>query len=242
MAKGIWIGLVFLILLVGMVLLYFLYEKPVKNGGEIIISYTNLTIFAEDMKGNQIKTHYLVYSEDGTLYDVGITDKYGGVRQFVATNKTYYIRNENFPEQNYYTTEIKISPTNPNKVTRIVLKLEERGEIKIEQEGGFDIDKRIKLNLYENKSFQNLMYCLKWSERLIFVNANGERMNEPLDDNYKCYETYRTLNSKTNYVVMIDYETISSLTETDYIRVQFYDTDEIGKNQTYIKRQEYLLV
>jgi hypothetical protein len=159
--------------------------------------------------------------------------------QRVTTNNVYYIRNENFPDQHYYTTEMKFSSNSPDKNNRIVLELKERGEIGIIQEGEFGINNTINLILSENKAFQNLIFCLKWSEMLIFVNAVGDgKLQNPFDDNYKCYNPEVDLNEKSGYNLSINYDMIGSLTSSDYIRVQFYDNDEI-LSQNYTKRQEY---
>lgn len=207
-----------------------------------MLYYTNLTIFAEDKEGTQLKTTYLVYTEEGTLYDGGITDKYGGVLQRVTTNNSYRIRNENLYGQEYYTTEIKFSSNTPNKNNRIVLELEERGELGIKQEGRLGTNETILLELSENQSFHNLVYCLKWGESLIFVSSKKDKLQfNVYDDNYKCYNPLVNLNEEQNFTIEINYNTITSLTENDYIRVQFYDNDEL-LSQNYTKRQEYFLV
>ena len=239
MGKGIVIFIIFLLLAGILVFAYFKYEKPIKKDGELVIYYTNLTIFAEDMEKNQIKTTYLVFVNN-TLYDGGITDIYGGVRQRVATNNTYSIRNENLYGQNYYTSEIDFTANQPEKNNKITLKLEEFGELGINQSGIFGIDKNISLELSENKSFQHLMYCLKWSELLIFVNSEDKKTDNIVDDNYKCYNPDINLNEKQNYTININYDLISPITSNDYLRVQFYDKDEL-LSQNYTKRQEYFL-
>ena len=231
--------LIFLVLAGVFTFLYFKFEKPAKEQ-EQIIYYTNLTIFAQDKENHPIKTTYLVYL-NGSLYDGGITDKFGGVTQRVTTGNTFYIRNENFPDQKYYTSEIKFYSDKPDKSNRIVLELNERGELDISQDGAFGTNETIILNVSTNETFKNLMYCLKWSELLIFVKSmNDDRIDGQIDDNYKCYETDRTVDEKHYMIIKINYNTISPITSNDYLRVQFYDKDEL-LSQNYTKRQEYFL-
>ncbi len=216
---------------------YYKYEKPEKDKLKEVVYYTNLTIFAEDPAGNRIKTGYVIILNN-SLYDEGNTDKYGGVKQLVTTNNDFYIQNNNLAGQNYYTTQEKFYSSIPDKSNKIILNLDEYGPLNISQKGSLYNSNTINLNLTENKSFYNLMYCLKWSGLLIFVDANGVKMDNTFDDNYKCYETNKTINSKNNYILRINYNTISSLTDNDYIKVTFYDKDGL-KSQNYIKRQEY---
>lgn len=240
MGKAIVFIIIFLLLIGVLVFAYYKFEKPEKDKLKDVVYYTNLTIFAEDMEGDLIKTTYLVYL-NGTLYDGALTDKYGGVRQVVTTGSEYIIKNENLPEQDYYTKEMKFYSNTPDKNNRIILELDEYGPLNITQKGLLGIDTTINVNLTENKSFHNLMYCLKYSELLIFVNANGMKMDTPVNGNYKCYETNRDLNPKNGYIIKIDYNTISPLTENDYIKLTFFDKDEL-KSQNYTKRQEYYVL
>jgi hypothetical protein len=238
MGKGIWFIIIFIILIAILIFSYYKYEKPVKDDS-LVIYYTNLTIFTENQNGDEIKTGYEVYLNN-SLYDNGITDKYGGVRQLVTTNNTFVIQNKNLENQSFYISKITFSSQNPNKNNRIILELDELGVINITQQGIFGADENIILNLSTNKTFKDMMYCLKWSELLIFVKGS-DKLIDDYEDNYKCYETNFDLDETHNYSVLINYNMIKSITSADYIRVSFYDKDENVFNPSYIKRQEYTI-
>lgn len=239
MGKGIIILVIFLLLAGILGYAYYRYEKPVKEK-EQVIYYTNLSIFAEAPDGDLVKTIYIIYL-NGTVYDGGFTDKYGGVLQRVTTGNTFYIRNENMPEQKYYTSEVKFYSAVPDKSNRIVLELKERGELIISQNGKFAEGNRVILNISTNETFKDMMYCLKWSELLIFVQSESDdKLDGQIDDNYKCYETESIIDAKHPKMITLTYNTISPITPNDYLRLQFYDKDELI-SQNYTKRQEYLI-
>jgi hypothetical protein len=236
MGKAVVFIIIFLVLAGTLTFLYFHYEKPVQK--EDVVQYTNLTIFAKDNKGELIKTGYTIFL-NGSLYAAGETDKYTGIREVVSVGNEFVIKNVNLPEQSYYIKKIDFFSTIPNKVNRIDLDLEKVGELNITKKGNFITDNKITLILTTNNSFKDLMYCLKWSEMLVYVQSANDIMSaDTFDNNYKCYETTFNLNEKNNYVISINYNSINILTPDDYIMFSFYDKDEVlGSN--YTKRQEY---
>ncbi len=238
MGKAIVFIIIFLILAGGLAFLYFRYEKPIQE--KDVVQYTNLTIFAEDKQGELVKTGYLIFMNN-SLFAGGETDKYGGVREVVTTNNEFVIKNVNLPEQNYYTQEIKFSSSVPNKNNRIDFKLEKLGKLDITQKGVFGNNDNIILKLSTNESFNNLMYCLKWSEFLIYVQSVNDGISDKtFDDNFKCYKTGAILNDRHNYTITINYNYFNTLRTEDYIRLSFYDND-MKLNNNYTKRQEYYI-
>lgn len=221
MKKGIIFFLIFiLVLIVGFIMLYFLYEKPMEK--QVETSTAVLNIFATNNNTNII-TGYKVYV-NGLLYANGTTLIDGYSYQKVPTNSTILIQSYNLNNQKYYTSEYSTFVTT-NNFYRIPLDLKNPGKLNITQTGRLN-GSHVYLNVSSiYGDYKDLQFCLDWSIHIVTVRINYTRIIEYEYPESHCYTPSITLNSTNSFFLDLGYIYYDKLDKADFIKVNFYDSD-----------------
>lgn len=232
---------IFAIIIIAVILLYFIYEKPKMD--QIENSYIFLNIYATENNKN-IVTGYKVMIDD-ILYSEGKTLKDAPISIEAYYNSSFTIFNENIDNQTYY-SYVVTEKTDIEENKRINLILEPSYDLVINKTGIFNGDD-IFLNI-SSKNFKGLRVCVKWSPHLIYANLFSNtsvisRIENPLNLTYydKCFSTNYNLNSSNNYLLKLDYKYYDKITKDDYIKLVFFDTNCIKDNCSFTRKQEMII-
>lgn len=205
-------GIIFLILIIGIVCLYYFIEKPKSDE---VIETIQYSIAAQDSSNKFIKTGYKIYIE-GNLFEDSQTSTKSFIAKDLPKNKSITIFNYNLNGQNYY---IDIIYTNHTLVgpIRASLKLIKAGELKITHNSNSIV------NVEAIGMFKNMIFCLRGSGRIIYLRANNFNQTNATFGYSSCY-LGSTL-SNENLSISLTYNVFGTLTKNDYIKILFFDNN-----------------
>lgn len=234
----IFVFVIFIILIGIVVVIYYTYEKEVQ---EIQIEYADVNIiaFEKDSLIN-IPTNYIIaLGNINNIYKNGTTLNKGYILEKVPVNNTVFIYNKNTDTQVYY-TDMKSFSSYDIKLYRATLVLEKSSNLTFKQLGAFGVDKDIKLNISSSGTYKNPKLCVKWSLHIITLRLDDVLpIIKPEDrkDMDKCYKFNKDVYKNESFLLNINYKYFGEITPSDYIRLVFFDGDEVNmvsNNITYI--------
>ncbi len=221
------IAIIFIILIGGVVAIYFIYEKP-KNEKTNLIS---LSIFAKE-NNKLIKTGYKIFV-DGNFYTEGETEIRGAVLETVPFNKSIKISNFNLDNQSYYKDEVIID-TSINETKRVILTLIYPCMLNVTSDEKLGDSSDMNLTIYCDGLFKNMSMCLDWSLHILVAKTTSFTEIQKIDRNNKCYSIKSLIDEEI--IIPIEYYVFGDITKNDYINISFYDNEE-----RYILRNSYTI-
>ena len=198
--------------------LYWKYERPA-----IVQEENNFraSIYAIDVQTqDRIVTNYSIYV-GGSLTESGKTLEKGPIVHKFEAGSSVLVKSN---DSSYYNDEIFANPDIVN-LSRIELRLVNPSELIIEQHGTFLLDEKITFNLSTEREFRNLIVCTEWTNNFIYVKSNYPKSEEKPREFDKCFETGQTLNKDDEISFILDYKVFGFLTEKDFIRLYFMDSE-----------------
>lgn len=224
MRKSTIISVVILFILVGvLVVVFVIIEKPKQD---VSGKYSKINILALDELGNKVVLNYDVFV-DSNFYSSGETLKGGAILESVPINSSFRVIGYSSENNSYYAhvTKEVLAQNIPYRVT---LKPEKAGKLFIFHGGDFSTSNELFIEFKSSELWKDLGFCIKWSERILFVKVENYTQSEKPDlyKNYdKCYHTGQTLNGSESLSIIINYEKFGELSETDFINIIGYDFD-----------------
>jgi len=210
---------IFILLVVGGVITYFLFEKPVKEGVNIV--YGNVSVYAIDQETNQKGITGYIIKKGNNTYKNGITDNMGAVLEKLPFNQSITIFNNNTKEQEYYQDIHEFYLNESYK--RVELKLRKPGEVI------FNKINNTFLNIKSKGFVDKVKICFRYSGNIIYVKTNFTQI-ERIKDFDKCYDSGVTLNGTNSFNFPIDYKNFGN--EEDY-RILINVIDSNNNNYLY---------
>lgn len=218
--------IVFLLLVSGLVYMYYTFEKPVQETADDTI---NLNILALDEKQNKIETGYEIYIDD-ILFKNGTTLKYGSIQYTIPVNRSVKVVNINLKHQEFYKDyHTFISDINiPN--VRVDFKLQTPGNIVLENSENLT-DGNFFVTISSDNEIKNLASCIKWSSRIIYTKIlNQQQIDKP--ERFINYDKCYSVNTSK---IELEYTQIGSLENTDFIEIVVFDGEEIFDKIEYFE-------
>lgn len=222
------IVIIFLLIVGGILFVYFRYELPKKQER---IEFVNLNILAIRKDNLLVKTGYTVFV-DNYFFTAGNTSDRAAVLVRVPLNSSITIVNKNLENQSYYINE-QNTTTFINEPKRVVLELISVGNLNVTHNGTFGIGDEINLSILSEGYFKNMTICLDWSTHVLLAKIENLPKIEKIDKNVKCFSS-KTLEENEEINFTIVYNSFGYIDEKDFIDVNFYDFDD-----NYILRQTY---
>lgn len=204
--------LIFVVLVVAGVFLYYYYEKPVADN---TISYSNVSVFAKNKDGRNIKTDFVVFL-NGAFYKQGTTSSKGAVLVKIPINSSIEIYNNNTKEQNFYIDKQNIFLNESTK--RINLLAIIPGELE------FVNCTEKEANVVSKGFIKELKFCLKYSGQIVYVRSNSTEIPKLQGfDNYdKCYDLGLSLEDGQSLQIPLDYKLFGESSQNS-IKISFID-------------------
>lgn len=216
--------ILFLFLIGGATIIYFKYEKPIKESNDI---FYNVSIYAT-YEGRNVVTGYSFSGFNGE------TLENGAILENLRGNNEVTFSNFNLEGQNFYTYQKK-AILSKDIMTRVELILDKPKEVKT---------RRIDDNTLEIESemFKNVKYCMRWSKHYIFVGIyNLKEISKPEMYRFwdRCYDgNVSLINSKTSIVFSSAEYGVKD--DEDYIELAIIDSDIIDGKVVISKGDEDL--
>ncbi len=225
LVKTTFLLILFLALIGGGYWAYLNYEKPIQEeAGKVI----NLTLFAIDEGGNNVRTGYDLYI-DGAFYHSSETLEGGGKFLQVGSNSTIEVFNRNLPGQNYYSTSDNTSINFNDTLKRLDIRLTESKPLALSANGDIGIEDIIIITMRSN-NFRNVAFCIEKTSHFIWVNTNEEfeRIDNPLryEAYDSCYFTNQSITLTSDLIVDLYLNRWRFLDEGDFIEIVVFDGDE----------------
>lgn len=219
MKKGAILVFIVILLIIGGLVVYFVFEKPKQES--ITILHSNVSIYAIDKEtGSHIKTEYIIYVNNVT-YKSGFTERGGAIREKLPLNSTIKIFNNNTEGQFYYQDVHEFYLNQSLK--RVQLDLINPGELI------FNKINESYIRATSEGTIDKVKVCFKYSGSIIYVKTDFEQIERLLDFD-KCYDGNITLD-ETNFLnIPITYETFGD--NGDY-RILVGIVDSNLNNYTY---------
>ena len=222
MNKGILIIGFILIALTGILaFVYFKYELPKKE--EAVKPMASLNIMA-DYNDENVEVGYKLYVNNQFIKE-GRTIKGGSVQEQIPVNSSVKIMTFNDNNQSYYSSmqELLLSE---EKAYRLEFNLVNPQNLSFSYIMNYDI---INISVFTNTSFNMPIYCLKWSDNILYVRSHHSTASVPeryKNEFLKCYN----LNSfEKNVIINIPLEIRQwSYGVDDKVDIIFIDRDYIN--------------
>jgi len=213
--------LFFILLIVGGVVVYFMFERPAKSN---VTEYSNVSVIikTDDMF---VETEYTI-EMNGIFYKNGRTTNIGASLERIPRNSTIKIYNSNINSQQYY-RDIKEVYVN-DSYQRITLNLVEPGELKMN---------KINDNLLEVKSegiIRDVKFCLSWTGQIIYVKSNFTQIPKlaGFEKTDKCFDTEKSINN--NFIhIPLNYQLFGTESNAE-INVIIIDANFNNKTYNFI--------
>lgn len=233
MSKYIFAIVVLIVLFAGFSFLY--VEHDFDFGGdneteEKVLS--EITISAKNSLDNNIRTGYRVY-EDGFMSIEGNTSERGSVIERVEVNSSVRVESRNIENQTFYLDSDETYVDSQDR-TSFVLRNREPGRISVSHEGLLGYANPIEMNVSSDGYYQGLNYCVEWTANILSINVPSGHKEVNFDrgeaeDYSKCYSTEEGFLEDSSHSFNVSYEQWAELTEKDYIRFLFFDTQTKDK-------------
>lgn len=217
----VFISLLFIILVIGGIVVYFIYEKPFEEN-VYSLETKNFTIkFIDNDK--QIATNYIITLDNANIiYKKGVSLESGLIYEKLPINHTFYIFNENIADQNYYSSYKYVNDFS-NDIIYNEIELTAPLNITLNYTGNLNS----KVSIFTNVSFAKCSaLCVRGSQHIVLIKLNLTEITIPLRLKDKVDKCYRLGDLQNNYSIFdVDYKTFGEILESDYIRVLFLDGD-----------------
>lgn len=229
-----------LVFLLGAVLLYFFYEKPVK---EQPIEYNTLNIRTYDEEtGDQLAMNYIIsIIPINNLYKQGLTTNTGFIKEQIPVNNSFRVLAVPLINQSYYTNFVEYDDTDMKpSIYRIEIPVRKAGTLAISSNSTFPSNNPYFINVTSNGIVENVGICFRWTRNMISVKINGEVEDKPkrLENKVdKCYNLETTLNNSF-IEIPISFVKFGSLASDDKIIVYILDGEVRYQNPYKILREE----
>jgi len=206
------IAMVVVVMILAGILFYSYSNEPSRK------EHFNVSISAQYDKERVITGYYL----DGQIFNTS-----RGYELISLPEGEIEIENINIKNQNFYEEKEKYNITKNTRID-IILSRPEKVEIKTNGKNPIIVE------LF-SKNFKDVDFCLKGSNRFLFIKPEGNyskiRKLEGFEDYEKCYDGNFSLKN-SNYKINITYQDIGIIGEEDYIILAVIDKD----GNDYIER------
>jgi len=224
--------LLFVFLIGGLVLIYFLFEYQQQD---MEIKTIPFIIYAEE-KDKLVETGYVV-KKDGVIWNVGKTDDVGGVISHIPTNSSLIFFNKNINNQTYYTFT-KEDNSFVDRPHKIILKLYKPSNLTFYTNSHLGIDNPFNFTVraIDGDLFKNLSFCIRWSLHIISIFTNYEQTQPPNRLKGKvdrCYTTNLNLLNGEELNISLNYISFGVVDSRDFINITFIDKDYINNEWVY---------
>jgi len=217
------LGFLFIILVSGIAVLYFIYERPTQETLNSQMREIDVNIISA-YNNELVKTGYVIFL-NGNEYKNGTTIDNGYLLERILVNKTLTIHNKNLPGQIYYTYVFEkfLDVDAPIQVNLI---LNQPGSLSIAKDSSLGQKDKVILNVSSEGYFNKALMCLKWSSHIITTKSVFEEIEKPF--RYKlydrCYDLGKSIEN-TTIQIPLDYKIYDKVNSDDFIRVALIDRD-----------------
>lgn len=212
-------------LIIGLIYLYYYYEKPLQET-KVVFRSAHIKIIDSETGKSLVCNYTLGLGSKENVYRNGTSSKIDYVGEKLPENSTFYVVSRINDASYYNDVSDPINTFNPGPF-RVDLNLVKRGNLTINYGGDFGNSNNFYLNLIKEGELRDLRMCFRYSVHLIALYNNNSLTEFTPDSNHnKYYKCYIINNFDSQQLTLgFNYLNFGEIDNKDFISFIFYDTD-----------------